>query len=50
MNNDVKNDWLRGMKPNEWKWVSIVHPIKKVKDLRPLEAKIEWRFERMADG
>ena len=23
----VRNEWLRGMRPNQWKWVSIVEKI-----------------------
>lgn len=49
MNGAVKNDFLRGMVPNEWKWVSIIHPIKKNKALNPVELLAEWKFEKMAD-
>ena len=25
----IKNDWVKDMKPNEWKWVSVVDKIVK---------------------
>lgn len=39
------------MKPNEWKWVSVVAPIKKYRDGKRAEvASVKFLFESLPDG